>query len=79
MSETPVEKYDGFCSQINDKPADAIGHVVFRFDFDYFKSPFQIEKAFGLMVKEANLVLKFKLILKESGQFHKLSTNPFQS
>ena len=66
MSETPVEKYDGFCSQINDKPVDAIAHMVFGFDFDHFESPFQVEKVFGLMVKEANLVLKFKLILKET-------------
>ena len=65
MSETPVEKYDGFCSQINDKPVDAIGLMIFPFDFDHYESPFQVEKVFGLMVKEANLVLKFKLILKE--------------
>ena len=66
MSETSVETYDGFCSQINDKPVDAIAHMFFRFDFDHFESPFQVEKVFGLMVKEANLVLKFKLILKET-------------
>ena len=66
MSETSVEKYDGFCSQINDKPVDAIGHMAFPFDFDHFESPFQVEKVFGLMVKEANLVLKFKLILKDT-------------
>jgi hypothetical protein len=64
MSEASAEKYDGFCSQINDKPVDAIGHMVFQFNFDNFVSPFQIEKVFGLMVKEANLVLKFKLVLK---------------
>ena len=66
MSETSVEKYDGFCSQINDKPVDANGHLVVCFDFVHFESPFQVEKVFGLMVKEANLVLKFKLILKET-------------
>ena len=66
MSETSVEKYSGFCSQINDKPVDAIGHMVVCFDFDHFESPFQVEKVFGLMVKEANLVLKFKLILNET-------------
>ena len=66
MSETPVEKYDGFCSQINDKPVDAIGHMVLCFDFDLFESPFQIEKVFGFMIEEANLVLKFKLIMKET-------------
>ena len=66
MSETSVEKCDGFCSQIKDKPVDAIGHMIFTFDFEHFESPFQVEKVFGLMVKEANLVLKFKLILKET-------------
>ena len=65
MSETPVEKV-GFCSQINAKPVDAIAHMAIRFDFDHFESPFQVEKGFGLMVKEANLALKFKLILKET-------------
>ena len=68
MSEPSVEKYDGFCSQINDRPVDAIGHMVFQFDFDHLVSPFQIEKVFGLMVKKANQVLKFKLILKETDQ-----------
>jgi hypothetical protein len=38
--------------------------MVFQFNFDNFVSPFQVEKVFGLMVKEANLVLKFKLVLK---------------
>ena len=56
MSETPAEKYDGFCSKINDKPVDAIGHMYFALaidDFIYdFKPPFLIEKAFCLMVKE---------------------------
>ena len=66
MSEASVGKCDGFCSQINDKPVDAIGRMIFHFNFDHFESPFQLEKVFGLMVKEANLVLKFKLILKET-------------
>ena len=65
MSETPAEKYDGFCSKINDKPVDAIGHMYFALDLDHFKPPFLIEKAFCLMVKETNLVLKFKLVVTE--------------
>ena len=66
MSETSAVKYDGFCSKINDKPVDAIGHMFINFDFDHFKEPlFHIEKVFGLMVKETNLVLKFKLIVAE--------------
>ena len=68
MSENFVEKYDGFCSQINDKPVDSIGHMIFRLDFDHFESPFLVEKVFGLTVKEPNLVLKFKLVVKESCQ-----------
>ena len=56
MSGTKVVKYDGFCSKINDKPVDAIGHMFINFDFDHFKPPFNFEKVFGLMVKETNLV-----------------------
>ena len=33
-----------------------------------FKSPFYIEKVFGLMVKENNIVLKFKLVVKDTEQ-----------
>jgi len=65
MSETPAEKYDGFCSKINDKTVDAIGHMYFAFDFDHFKP---IEKAFCLIVKETNLVFKFKLVVKSTEQ-----------
>ena len=61
-----MSEYDGFCSKINDKPVDAIGHMVFGCDFDHFKSPFYIEKVFGLMVKENNVVFKFKLIVKDT-------------
>ena len=68
MSKTPAEKYDGFCSKINDKPVDAIGHMYFALDLDHFKPPFLIEKAFCLMVKETNLVLKFKLVVKDAEQ-----------
>ena len=35
MSESSVEKYDGFCIQINDKPVDAIGHMIF---ISYFQA-----------------------------------------
>ena len=65
MSETPAEKYDGFCSKINDKTVDAIGHMYFAFDFDHFKP---IEKAFCLIVKETNIVFKFKLVVKSTEQ-----------
>ena len=61
-----MSEYDGFCSKINDKPVDAIGHMIFQCDFDHFKSPFYIEKVFGLIVKEKNIVLKFKLVMKDT-------------
>ena len=64
MSVTSAVKYDGFCSKINDKPVDAIGHMFIN--FDHFKPPFNFEKVFGLMVKETNLVLKFKLVVKNA-------------
>ena len=63
-----MSEYDGFCSKINGKPVDAIAHMVFGCDFDHFKSPFYIEKVFGLMVKENNIVLKFKLVVKDIEQ-----------
>ena len=68
MSETSDDKYDGFCSKINDKPVDAIGHIKFGFDFDIFKSEFYIEKVFGLIVKGTNLVLRFKLVAKDNDE-----------
>ena len=61
-----MSEYDGFCSKINDKPVDAIGHMVFDCDLDHFKSPFYIEKVFGLIVEENNVVLKFKLVVKDT-------------
>ena len=66
MSATLDGQYNGFCSKINDKHVDAIGHMVFRVDFDHLKSPFQVEKVFGLLL--GNLVLKFKLFVKETDQ-----------
>jgi hypothetical protein len=61
-----MSEYNGFCSKINDKPVDAIGYMVFNCDLDHFKSPLYIEKGFGLMVKENNVVLKFKLVVKDT-------------
>jgi hypothetical protein len=66
MSATLDNKYDGFSSKINSKHVNAIGHIVFHVDFDHLKSPFQVEKVFGLLV--GNLVLKFKLFVKETDQ-----------
>ena len=54
-------------SEIKGKPVDAIGHVVFKIDFDHFKSPFCVEKIFGLVDKKTNGVFKFKLVVNEDG------------
>ena len=54
-------------SDIKGKPVDAIGHMVFKIDFDHFKSPFCIEKIFGLVDKTTNAVFKFKLVVSEDG------------
>ena len=59
MLETSDYNYDGFCGKINDKPVDAVEYMIFRFEFDHFKLPFHIEKAFGLIAKVTNIVLKF--------------------
>ena len=54
-------------SEIKGKPVDAIGHMVFKIDFDHFKTPFCIEKIFSLVDKTTNAVLKFKLVVREDG------------
>ena len=54
-------------SKINGKPFDAIGHVIFKIDFDHFKSPFCVEKIFGLVDKKTYGVFKFKLVVNEAG------------
>ena len=54
-------------SEIKGKPVDAIGHMLFKIDFDHFKSPFCIEKIFGLVDKTTNAVFKFKLVVSEDG------------
>ena len=66
MSGTSAVKYDGFCSKINDKPVDAIGHIKSSFDFDIFTSEFYVEKVFGLIVQGTNQVLTFKLIARDT-------------
>ena len=63
MSKTTDDKYDGFCSKINNKPVDAI---KFSFDFYIFKSEFYVEKVFGLIVQGTNQVLTFKLIARDT-------------
>ena len=54
-------------SEIKGKPVDAVGHLIFQIDFDHFKSPFCIEKIFGLVDTKTNAVFKFKLVVNEDG------------
>ena len=64
MSDT--EEFENM-SEINGKPVDAIGHMIFQIDMDHFKSPFHVEKVFGLIDKKTNAVFKFKLVVNEDG------------
>ena len=52
-------------SKIKGKPVDAFGRMVFTIDFEHFKSPFCIEKIFGLVDLKTNAVFKFKLVVSE--------------
>ena len=54
-------------SKIKGKPVDAIGHMLFHIDFEKFKSPFCVEKIFGLVDVKTNAVLKFKIVVSEDG------------
>ena len=53
--------------EIKEKTVDATGHVVFQITFDHFKSPFRVEKIFGLVDEKTNAVFKFKLVVNEDG------------
>mgnify|MGYP001314618436 FL=1 len=66
MSNTENDAIEDL-TKINGKSVDAIGHVVFKMDFDHFKSPFCVQKVFGLVDKKTNGVFKFKLIVDEDG------------
>ena len=54
-------------SKIKGKPVDAIGHMVFHIDNEQFKSPFLVEKIFGLVDVKTNAVFRFKLVISEDG------------
>ena len=54
-------------SKIKGKPVDAIGHMVFHIDNEQFKSPFFVEKIFGLVDVKTNAVFRFKLVVSEDG------------
>ena len=52
-------------SKIKGKPVDATGRMAFIIDFEHFKSPFCVEKIFGLVDMKTNSVFKFKLVVSE--------------
>ena len=52
-------------SKIKGKSVDAIGHLTFYIDFEQLRSPFRIEKIFGLINMKTNVVFKFKLVVTE--------------
>ena len=54
-------------SEIKGKPVDAIGHMLFHINFDHFKSPFHIEKIFGLVDVKTDAIFKFKIVVSEEG------------
>ena len=67
MSDTYNARVD--LSEINGKPVDAIGNMLFQIDFDHFKpSPFCIEKIFGLVDVDTDAIFKFKLVVSEDGR-----------
>ena len=47
-------------STINGKPVDAMANLNMYFDMKEFKT--SVEKVFGVLLKESNVVLKFNLI-----------------
>ena len=51
--------------EINGKPVDASGHIFLLIDIDNFEAPLHIEKVFGIVSRETNIVLKFRLIAHE--------------
>ena len=53
--------------EINGKPVDAIAHMIFQVNMDHFKTPFYVEKVFGLIDNKTNAVFKFKLVVNEDG------------
>ena len=65
MSNTEEYALVNMSDTINGKPVDATGNMLFTIFWDHLKSPFHIEKVFGLIDKKTNAVFKFKLVLNE--------------
>ena len=64
MSNTEGDALENM-SDINGKPVDVTGHMLFTISLDHLKSPFHIEKVFGLIDKKTNAVFRFKLVVNE--------------
>ena len=55
-----------FVTEINGKPVDASGSYYLYVDTESFQGPIHIEKVFGIVSKETNIVLKFRLIASDT-------------
>ena len=65
MSNTEEDELVNMSDTINGKPVDATGNMLFTILLDHLKSPFHIEKVFGLIDNKTNAVFKFKLVVNE--------------
>ena len=52
-------------TEINGKPVDASSHIFLLIDINNSEEPIHIEKVFGIVSKETNVLLKFRLIAHE--------------
>ena len=52
-------------TEINGKPVDASCHICLVIDINNSEAPIQIEKVFGIVSRETNVLLKFRLIAHE--------------
>ena len=52
-------------TEINGKPVDASCHIFLVIDINNSEAPIQIEKVFGIVSRETNVLLKFRLIAHE--------------
>ena len=54
-----------FVTEINGKPVDASSHIFLYIDINNLDELMQIEKVFGIVSRETNVLLKFKLTAQE--------------
>ena len=62
MSNTEEDALVDMSDNINGRPVDATGNMLFTILFDHFISPFHIEKVFGLIDKIQMQCLSSKLL-----------------